>query len=541
MTTRSSLSSAMTLGALGLLAAAAPAQHRLLDLEAGQVPVPFFGWSALHSPGDVDGDGIADVSVHALAAGLSLSMVSGRTGTTVTQVPSSSERPLLFVDLDGDGILEFVSSTSFYEAGAVTVREGSAQGAVLYTLPIPEGSVSFGGVVEIIGDLDGDGVLDLAIPAPSDRAKVGNQSLIGVGRVFLHSGADGSSLGILEPPTRVSLFGLDVASITDTDGDGIADLAVGARDRAFLFSGATRSFIRPLGTPDFNGRLGSAVGDAGDLNGDGAHEVMVGAPNTWSTSEPGYVLVLDGATGAELMRIDGDNPADSFGNALDGIADVNGDGTPDLVIGAPQARSASQFNGPGYVRIASGVDGSPLLTAWGDNDGDAFGTDVTALGDTNGDGIADFAASFGNAAASQNDAIVRLVSGAPLMLCADVHLASAAAGARQGFEIDAGTNHAGEAYLVLGSMSGVTPGFDVAGRNIPLNIDEWLRLTAAFPGSVYLPGTIGFLDGNGRGTAALELPPLPGMAGLAFDHAVILFDATSITRVSRPVPLSLIP
>ena len=51
----------------------------------------------------------------------------------------------------------------------------------------------------VVGDLDKDGTLDLAISAPSDRVLLGGQWIIGIGNVFLYSGANGKSLGVCLP------------------------------------------------------------------------------------------------------------------------------------------------------------------------------------------------------------------------------------------------------------------------------------------------------------------------------------------------------
>src|ERR1043166_7529105 len=76
-------------------------------------------------------------------------------------------------------------------------------------------------------------------------------------------------------------FGESVTGIGDVNGDGIADVAVGApgADRAYIISGATRAVLRTLADPNGTGhRFGFAVANAGDLNGDGIDDLAVGAP-----------------------------------------------------------------------------------------------------------------------------------------------------------------------------------------------------------------------------------------------------------------------
>src|SRR5206468_7789752 len=103
-------------------------------------------------------------------------------------------------------------------------------------------------------------------------------------------------------------------------------------DPAYIFSGANGSFIRSLDPPaqggaEANGRFGTAVANAGDVNGDGVSDILIGAPGQ------GRAYVFNGATGALIRTIT--SPAaetlPSFGSAVAGGRDVNGDGIPDFV------------------------------------------------------------------------------------------------------------------------------------------------------------------------------------------------------------------
>jgi hypothetical protein len=89
-----------------------------------------------------------------------------------------------------------------------------------------------------------------------------------------------------------------------------------------------------------------------------------------------------------LFDFVGDGLHDAFGRSLDAIGDFNGDGIPDILIGAPQG--PGECTGPGYVRVYSGRDGSTLLTVAGANFCDSFGKLVRGLGDVNLDGTPDF-------------------------------------------------------------------------------------------------------------------------------------------------------
>jgi hypothetical protein len=191
------------------------------------------------------------------------------------------------------------------------------------------------------------------------------------------------------------------------------------------------------------------------------------------------------------------------------------------------------------VRAFSGATGAELFTVAGDASADGFGSVVRALGDVNGDGVPDFAACYGLPHLQLGGPAVRVISGAPAALCSDRHELSAAAGGTQVLSIDATAGHAGRDYLVLGSASGVAPGFDLFGAHVPLNPDAWFWFTATAP--ALFPGSAGVLDANGTASAHLHVPPLPFLQGLTLDHAVLVIGNGTIDLVSCAVPLTLSP
>jgi len=122
---------------------------------------------------------------------------------------------------------------------------------------------------------------------------------------------------------------------------------------------------------------------------------------------------------------------------------------------------------------------------------------------------------------------------------------STSAGGMVEFDLVAGSAKAGDLYLVMGSLSGTSPGIDYQGFNLPLNLDGYFLYTVNHASGATLPGSFGVLDGLGNGAAALVVPPgVTGPAtGQAVHHAFAALDPVTlaVTRTSNAVATQLVP
>jgi len=140
-----------------------------------------------------------------------------------------------------------------------------------------------------------------------------------------------------------------------------------------------------------NDLFGQSVAGAGDVNGDGFADVIIGAPGSdVGGDRTGQVYVYSGIDGSTLYTFTGTQARDCLGLSVSGAGDVNNDGFADIIVGAPQAWGAANPEvGPGYAYVYSGLDGSVLYALIGEATGDHFGRSVSSAGDVNNDGYAD--------------------------------------------------------------------------------------------------------------------------------------------------------
>ncbi len=261
-------------------------------------------------------------------------------------------------DVNGDGVADFAvgaPSDGFapWTQPQCQVQSG-ANGSNLLTVCGATVGLPIGLGFDVVGgmDLNGDGVPDFAATAPAEA------------RVQSFSGADGTQINTKQ--VFDGFFGFALAWIPDQDGDALDDLAVGAPNssmgvpfggRVIILSSATLAILGNLVGTGTEDQLGIALDSGGDFDGDGIRDLAVGARRAGSPAAlgvPGFVEVYSGATLHLLARITSPVAGNGFGWSVAFVGDLNGDGADELAVGAP-LHSTTTLPRAGAVYLVSGL------------------------------------------------------------------------------------------------------------------------------------------------------------------------------------------
>jgi len=417
----------------------------------------FSGINSVSGVGDVNGDGYADVIIGSEdydngqsdegAAFLFLGSATGLVGrdpSSCAAIIESNKSNTSFTsdvsgagDVNGDDYADVIIGSSSYNNGEL------GEGAAFLFLGSPSGllgrdpstcaavmesnqaSAYFGSSVASAGDVNGDGYTDVIIGAYNYSHEQEKE-----GATFLFLGSATGLVGtnpdtcaaLLESDQVRSLFGNNVSGAGDINGDGYADVIIGAEwydngqeseGAAFLFLGSDSGLIghnpatcaAVLESNQASAYFGSSVANAGDVNGDGFADIIIGA-----SAYTDYQNIVGGAAFLFLGSVDGligrdpltcsavvtsNQLGSMFGSHVSGDGDVNGDGYSDIIVGAPDFKTSADSYGAVFLFLgsASGLVGKDPATCASilssDSTSGEFGSSVSGAGDVNGDNFAD--------------------------------------------------------------------------------------------------------------------------------------------------------
>jgi hypothetical protein len=287
-----------------------------------------------------------------------------------------------------------------------------------WSVEVHQAGAYFGASVATAGDVNGDGYADVIVGAPNWDELTAND-----GKAFVYHGGYGG-LSTFANWTAVgedsANLGVSVALAGDVNGDGYADVIIGAdlfddigdtdEGWALVYHGSSNGLdpdgSRPVGNAgnadwtaegeQAGARLGHSVFTAGDVDGDGFSDVVVGAHRYDDAyTDEGRVLVYHGSgSGIESepsWGAGGGQAGAHLGCSVASAGDVNGDGFDDLVVGAEGFDNGEMDEGRVYVFHGSTNGPSPSYDwrAESDESGASFGHAVASAGDVNGDGYGD--------------------------------------------------------------------------------------------------------------------------------------------------------
>ena len=288
-------------------------------------------------------------------------------------------------DLDGDGIGDLAAGNP--GSDMVLVWSGLT-GELLVRLPshaptLGPCSGGFGSAVAGAGDVDIDGFPDLVV----GHSCALNPASVWTGSATIFSGRRGLILKEIFGTGWGEGVGSDVSGLGDVDGDGSDDVIVVSRGKAKVHAGPRLNVLYAY--DDLGTSPSLSVDRIGDVDSDGTPDILVGAPEA---GEPGLfhapkgeAYVFSGADGGLIHLLQKKSATVSwFGTVVASGFDADGDGVNDVAVSGP-----SSFASRGVVAVYSGAGGGLLFEMVGDEPSTFLGTHVAGASDVDGDGLGD--------------------------------------------------------------------------------------------------------------------------------------------------------
>jgi hypothetical protein len=268
---------------------------------------------------------------------------------------------------------------------------------------------NFGYSVSDAGDVNGDGFCDVIVAS----LNADDDPNLDAGKAYIYYGGptmDNLADVILTGEAMGDRFGNSVSSAGDVNGDGYSDVIIGARyndqngtsaGKVYIFYGGSTmdntADVTMIGEAAYDD-FGVSVSSAGDVNGDGYADVIIGAwNNDQNANNAGAAYIFFGGSAMDNVwdvAMGGRYADDYFGQSVSSAGDINGDGYGDVIIGAPMSDVVSLIDaGNAYIYYGGpDMDNNPDVIISGEEAGDRMGTQVTSAGDVNGDGFGDIIA-----------------------------------------------------------------------------------------------------------------------------------------------------
>ena len=488
----------------------------------------------------------------------------------------TNDRDVVAVDLDGDSWLDLVTAPTLSDGDTkevghprVYMNLGNDEGGLWQGFRYEAGRIPqmfhFGNGLPTnprfcsvaAGDVTGDGAPDLYFgdydsgPSSNPGNDMNNRLLINDGNGFFSD----ESQSRMNSTMLLSAFGA-ASAIADMNGDGVNDVVKQTalnppQHVAVVYNNPNNEGVFNI-YDDFMNNEPYHI-NVGHLNNDGRLDLIVSSDGQdrfrynrgndplgrviWSEANtfqfaPGFA---DDGFASNNIIADLDN--DGWGDAL--FADVDVDITG-------YGRRIHIYHNPG----GDTPDAEPTLreeretgtnSGWigavGFEESDLIGGHDIAPMDLDGDGDLDLVIGRGVGM------FVWINQTVENSLFQDGAELSLAAGATQTLDLQAGAEHAGETYFVLGSATGTAPALSVDGLELPLVFDDWFQFTLSNPNGV-IQNSLGVLDAQGEASASLEVPAGtdPNLAGLSLFHAFVSFDGSGQAQhTSNAVPALLVP
>ena len=536
-------------------------------------------WGRVVAPlGDTDGDGNPEFAI----AGMNSPFLTGHafvySGDGVAGVQQVGELlpppgAVAFAraidgsgDVDGDGRNEILVADAAADGGKGRVYlrgrlRPTGVSAVGWPVAAAQAGTRFGNALAIVYGRD------FRFFAPT--VLIGDPGFDGFGRVTEHVG--GWPLGVRseidrDVPGTVNFqsLGTTLADAGDFNGDGYGDYVVSSPTlNAGTFQNPISQAGRVdivFGSPGTQGppvtllvgqrafdRIGGGLTGRGDVNGDGYHDVLIGArqADTATLADAGRAwLVFGGPAPPPPWTIEGSEAGQGLGAGV-ALLDLDADGYTDVALGSSSPPSGPQLSGKVQVHYGgpAGPSNTPGLVLTPPVPSVSYGATVAALGDVNGDGVADLGV---GAPLENNRGIARIYAGSLGRSQSQIPMtfyAGTQDGGRLGETMAGGGDFDGDGF---GDLAIGQPGFDGMGPDVGRALLYFgaLHVPESTPASTLQPTETGaemgasmapLADANGDGFADWIVAS-PGAVGRVF----VLLGGGGRGKRHETIPMDLV-